>query len=460
MGQQQMGGPRTAACRNPSRNLVGAGGDGDLAPERRGGDPGPAQPRVMHGFRGAPRRAQLGKRGVIAPLVAIAAPVLIGFAGFAVDVVQWQATKNGMQGAADRAALAAGTASQRTGGGSTAQITEARSVAASHGFVHGKDNVQVNLGAPTSGNFVTTAGALEVTISGPAQRHFTKLFLQTAPTVTGRAVVAPSNMCLLALGPTGRTISTKGGGIMGLTGCDIYNNSSDGSSTDHNGSGNITADNVNLVGGFSGNVNGNKVMGVRPALDPYADRMIPTRTTCDKTNYRAEAAVESFAPVAGSNKVFKFCRGLRTQGDGIMTFSEGTYIIDGGLDLQGGKWTLRGTNVTLVFTGNLNSGAIVGTNPNIELTAPSTGPYAGIGIWVDRAATGGKIDFGAGSKVSVTGAIYAPNAPVSLGGHAGSDCMQLVVRDVEMSGTSEIKLKHECTGRGISDVPGSFRLVE
>ena len=412
----------------------------------------------MRRLGGVFHRARIERRGVIAPLVAVATPVLIGFAGLAIDAAEWEATKTGMQGAADRAALAAATASQRSGGNNTAQLTEARSIAASHGFVHGKDNVQVNIGAPQSGNYASTAGALEVTISGRARLSFTSLFLNTAPTVTGRAVVAPSNMCVLALGTTGTTVSANGGGTVALVGCDLYNNSSDGRGTDQQGSGSITAQNVNLVGGASGNVTatGSLVTGVRPALDPYEDRAIPTRTTCDETKYQADAS-KTFAP--GPGGIFKFCKGLSTQGSGTLTFNPGIYIIEDHLDLTGGTWTLKGTNVTLVFTGNMSGkGAIRGTNPTINLSSPSTGPTAGMGIWVDGGASGGDITFLGGSSVSVTGAIYAPNASVSLGGHAGSGCMQLVVRKLEMKGTSDIK--HECEGVGVSDVPGSFRLVE
>lgn len=410
----------------------------------------------MRRLRVALSDIQTDKRGVVALMVAVATPVLIGFAGLAIDAAKWEATKTGMQGAADRAALAAATASQRSGGGNTAQLTEARSIAASHGFVHGKDNVQVNLGAPQSGSYASTAGALEVTISGPAPLNFTKLFLQTAPTVTGRAVVVPGTMCVLALGATGTTIAANGGATVGLTGCDIYNNSSDPRSTDQQGSGHITADSINLVGGASGTLNGKLVTGVRPALDPYADRTIPTRAKCDQNKYTASASV-TLTP--DSSGIYKFCKGFSTQNSGTLTFNPGIYIIEEGLDLTGGTWTLRGTNVTLVFTGNMSSkGAIRGTNPTIDLRAPSTGPTAGIGIWVDGAASGGDIRFLGGSSVSVTGAIYAPNATVSLGGHAGSGCMQLVAKTLELGGTSD--LKHECAGVGVSDVPGSFRLVE
>lgn len=48
----------------------------------------------------------LNKTGNVAVLLALTAPVVLGFAGLGVDVSLWERAKNNVQGAADQAALA------------------------------------------------------------------------------------------------------------------------------------------------------------------------------------------------------------------------------------------------------------------------------------------------------------------------------------------------------------------
>ena len=118
---------------------------------------------------------------------------------------------------------------------------------------------------------------------------------------------------------------------------------------------------------------------------------------------------------------------------------------------------MTGTGVTFVFTGNIGGQhSLRSTNSAVALTAPTTGATAGIAIWIDRNSTTRGIDLTGGG--TPTGAIYAPNADVSLSGHAGSPCTQLVVRSVATTGN--VQLRHECDGTGVSDVGGGFRLVE
>src|ERR1700693_3501249 len=61
------------------------------------------------------RRLRADQRGVTGIVAAIAATVLLGFCGLAVDVVMWQVQQRTMQGAADQAALAAATAYKNAG---------------------------------------------------------------------------------------------------------------------------------------------------------------------------------------------------------------------------------------------------------------------------------------------------------------------------------------------------------
>ena len=62
------------------------------------------------------RALRADRRGGVAIITALAAVVLIGFAGLAIDVASWQVTKRQMQGAADQAAIGAVVAYLAGGG--------------------------------------------------------------------------------------------------------------------------------------------------------------------------------------------------------------------------------------------------------------------------------------------------------------------------------------------------------
>src|SRR5580765_1506625 len=90
-----------------------------------------AEYRSLHARIEAPaRRLAADRRGVTGIVAAIAAAMLLGFCGLAVDVVMWQVQQRTMQGAADQAALAAATAYRNAGetlalGASTAGLNGA-----------------------------------------------------------------------------------------------------------------------------------------------------------------------------------------------------------------------------------------------------------------------------------------------------------------------------------------------
>ncbi|MCC6716710.1 MAG: hypothetical protein IT555_02400, partial [Acetobacteraceae bacterium] len=145
----------------------------------------------------------------------------------------------------------------------------------------------------------------------------------------------------------------------------------------------------------------------------------------------------------------------------------GVYIFDRGSFSMSGSMTVNATGgVTLIFTSSTGSGiGGVGTSgsQNFNIKAPSTGPTAGMAIWIDKRATGSSFSVSGSSVWNVTGAIYVPNTALSWSGSGTSPCTQLVARTIAISGSGQ--LTHECAGVGVSDPPGSTgstlaRLVE
>ena len=202
-------------------------------------------------------------------------------------------------------------------------------------------------------------------------------------------------------------------------------------------------------------------------------------------------------PAVYDNTLFAFGsqRGL-TLGSGSYTFMEGISITGGDLTLNpsgssvgyyimvgGGTpslfgsgfnmtaGNLIGSNVTIVLTGGTadNIGAsdyaninYVGAN-GISLTAPTTGPTAGIAIFQDRSAvTPNPNTFSGGTFGNITGAIYTPNQPIVFDGigHMNSRCLQMIASTITIAGI--IYMNDDCQGTGTSPIVsnGSIVLVQ
>src|SRR5580704_8780540 len=94
------------------------------------------------------------RSGVVAVLVALALPVLVGAMGLAAETSYWYVHQRGMQNAADAAAIAAAT------NGTSTYAAEAQAAAAQDGFQHGSGNITVTAAnANTASGCTTQAGS-------------------------------------------------------------------------------------------------------------------------------------------------------------------------------------------------------------------------------------------------------------------------------------------------------------
>jgi hypothetical protein len=119
-----------------------------------------------------------------------------------------------------------------------------------------------------------------------------------------------------------------------------------------------------------------------------------------------------------------------------------------------------------VFTGNNAAGYTHAPTDNtngpggvLDITPPTTGPWAGIAIAQDPALTNGVDVASAGNSPTwnITGLVYTPHATVNLKGAIdkstnGAKCLVLVADNVQISGTGGI-LKSDignCAGAGLT----------
>lgn len=394
-------------------------------------------------------RLPADRRGATAAVFAIAMPVLVGMGALAVDVGLWTVQKRQAQGAADQAAFSAAIAAQADG--DDAAYLESKAIAAGMGFVHGQNGVMITttkldaLGEK-SGEF------WEVVVEKPQLMGLAGLFLSSAPTARARAVAGAASggaACIIGLSQTGVAVNV-GNNSVSNSGCGVYSNSDmemkNGSAI--NGSafvaGDINKQNPNQI------TIGNEVTGVSPIEDPYAD--VPSPSSCANgvkiTN-------------GGNFTAGQYCGGINIKnnagaGTKTLNLAPGTYFIGTEFNLEN-NITVNGTGVTLV----LMPGATFAIKNNVifNLTAPTSGDYAGIAI-MGRDVGGTSTMAWNNGEFHIQGALYFPNDSLSIKNNFDSNlCTQIVALTVTI--TNNADMFDECPGSGIRDVgDGEVALLE
>jgi hypothetical protein len=253
-------------------------------------------------------------------------------------------------------------------------------------------------------------------------------------------------MCVMTLGASGKldvgNADFTGNTTVNMSTCDLYNNSTDASSTELNGSSILDVRNMYLAGGYavSGsaqlNMGGTAATYVTPAPDPYAGMAIPSYSGCNQTNYSlGPNTTATIAPGV-------YCGGMNIQGN--LTLQPGTYIIEGGNFTVNAQAAITGTGVTIILTSS--SGTNYGTvtingGATVSLTAPAAGAAAGvpgIALWIDRNAPLATDYLNGGSNQNINGVIYMPSQQVTFNGGSSqaTTCLQLIALSVTFSGNS------------------------
>jgi Flp pilus assembly protein TadG len=421
------------------------------------------------------RRLSHDERGSISVLTAISLVVLLGFGALGVDTALWMRARNDAQSAADAAANSAGAAASALN--STARIqADVDAAAAANGFQNGVNGVTVTLNnPPVSGAYAGNAKAYEVIITAPQKVYLASAIRgATAPIVKGRAVAllvagtpAPTfPTCILGLSPQPSQIDVTFNGNTTVTAnnCDVDADSPSASSVNTNGGGTVHATNVRTVGGVSGGnifVTGKIYKQQASIPDPYAGLQIPTGGSTSANNNWSGHIIN---PTGG---VVQFNGDVRVSGN--TTVDGGIYIINNGSFSMAGQNSITGNGVTIILTSSNPSSdngvfSITGGGA-LNITAPTTGPTAGIALWADKNLPNNEDKFTGGTANGITGAIYLPSHDVKFAGNSGSasKCGQLIGYNLIFTGTPTFN--HNCNGVGTLDpqgqpTPASWSLVE
>ncbi len=265
---------------------------------------------------------------------------------------------------------------------------------------------------------------------------------ETSPVTRSARAIATREfpLCLLALETEGSGISIDGNGSLYAPNCAIWSNSP---RTDSivvpNKPDAITAESICAVGLVQGGatVTPAPVENCQAIPDPLASWTPPATGMCGAPSSTTSKGATILSPGT-------YCGGLTISGNEVV-LNPGLYVIkDGALSLKAKK--IRGTGVTLMLSG---AGATLGMSGQAELTltAPISGPLAGLALVEDRTTTalgGGTPQSsitGLGTLV-IEGAIYLPNQVIKIAGIGFGDktspYLQIIARSIELTGNGEL----------------------
>jgi Flp pilus assembly protein TadG len=371
-------------------------------------------------------------------LVAFCMVTFLAAAGLAVDMGYMRYEKRLMQSAADSAALVAATDANLGEAGSA--TADAQAVAIANGFQDGVNNTVVSVINPPNPP-VNLGTAYEVTIQQVLPTFFMKVVGINSSTVSasGVATIATSPGCIYALQAGGAGLTVNAG--INAPNCGIVDNGS------LNGVGDIGGASIGVYvpGGYGGVATLAPVETIaQPAADPLAYMAPPTPTLPCTT----QVVTAISGPLM--NGVVELGPGtycsITISDGGIVTFDSGLYIITGttgpGLLIQGtGRAT--GTGVTFYNTPGPAAFSFIGTGA-ITLSAPTSAGTlpANILFYQDPGdSSAADVSGGGSGNVTLSGTLYFPNAPLTIGGSLNPNQNSLVVaQSVTVSGTVQLNV--------------------
>jgi hypothetical protein len=411
--------------------------------------------RPAHRFAGTVRRFARDTGGGVMIWTGIGMPVVLGVSGLGLDSAMWYLERRVMQSAVDTAAISA--ALTKAGGGDQSEINAAvtKALADNKFTVKADDTVAVNI-PPTSGPNTGNDTAVEIVIRRKADVFLSHLIRNTPVHIRTRAVagaVPVGRHCIVALDEDADSAVLFTGTADANIACGVASNSKSSRAIHVGGKAVLKADPAQAYGDIY--VEGTATLETIHPPQPRSPRVPDPFGTEGRDIQMPLTGVCDPAPdLSGSSGTINlvpghYCGDLLIENKTV-NLAPGTYIIeDGDLRVKAGS-VVTGDGVTFVFKGS-NPSQVgifeITSNSEFNVTAPTSGDYAGIVIYTDQTANsndGSGNPFTnylyGGASMGMKGAIYSPSRKVEFTGGSGtsSECLYLIARLVTVTGNATI----------------------
>ncbi len=332
-----------------------------------------------------------------------ALPLILAVSAGAVDYTNLARARVELQSVADGSALS-GAKELRLAG-----MRDETVVAVAENYVRGAlPSVDVGF----SGTVSTDRNHLEVRLSRTLTFLLPHSLSPMEATVTADAeaqAYGGQPTCLMGLDPAdSETVAIDRASITAPS-CAVYANSKDSSALKVKGSGSVKAALVCSSGGADisgGTLSPSPKLDCPQSGDPLADRPEPRYGACDFTDFKTSGAVILTPGV--------YCGGIELASGAVAALMAGIYVIKDGSLKVANNAVMTGTDVGFFFSGDGSSFDIAPTT-TVKLTAPMTGPMAGILFFESRANAATSFKILSRDAPLLLGTFYMPKSTLEVG---------------------------------------------
>ncbi len=415
------------------------------------------------------------RRGAVLPIVATGMLAMGGVAALAVDVSRAYTVQNELQTTVDAAALAAAhdlrdpALALRT----AQRIIETRFPRATHGTVFDAADFVIGTWDPDGRAFTadsTRPNALRLTVrratanGNPEPTSFGRLIgyptldLEASATATVRSSLP---LCLLALNPTAKNaLEAAGSTEIVAEDCVVYSNSNDSDAIHARSGASITASAVCAHGGVRGahRITPAPETGCPRLADPLTALPTPTRwppNHCDYTDGNFSGAMVQLNPGI-------YCGGINVSSGTTVRLRSGVYQLIDAPFTSASNTTIRGEGVVIHLRGSNGRIELSGT-PDLDLSAPTSGDYAGVVFYAGRSQSGVTHTITGNVDMKIDGTLYAPTGRVEYTGNSRAAITMLVADTIKFNGNSGFQRNAHLTDvpipTGFAGVGAATRVV-
>lgn len=360
------------------------------------------------------RRFTGDSNGVVAILAAILAPLLFILTGAGIDYARFVSEKTKLQAVTDAASLAAAKELGLTG--------------------YKSDNPDIVMQAVVEGYFASnlpqsrgetyqveahvvdkadSALRVEVTANASVPGFFgARLGLGDTEIQAGAVatVIGKPNICLLALDASaaGAIELNHDARVVGQD-CSIFSNSTHSIGIKSKNDAQLSAQSICSAGGVQGggrNFSPAALTDCPQFEDPLASRPEPDAGPCKMTGLEVKNETITLSPGT-------YCEGLKITGNSRVAFEPGLYVIKDGPMIVKDSAKIVGENTGFFFSGK-DAAFRFDTETTIDLTAPMTGPLAGLLFFGSRQQTSTNYLINSDHAHQLLGTIYLPGGVLSI----------------------------------------------
>jgi Flp pilus assembly protein TadG len=381
---------------------------------------------------------QISERGQALILIVFGVVALIGITGLAVDGGMALNNRREAQNAADAAALAAAQALIR----GENIVHAALGMAQINGFDNnGESNTVEVFNPPVEGAYTGNHEYIQVRIQSKVNTTFgavvgTEQITNVTDAVARAKPPTLENMffgnAMVSLNPHDNgAFRSHGNNDTVIQGSGIFVNSDAGCAFEQVGNSTIVAPGgLNVVGGACLHGSISPADAINPGVQQleYPPTNLPPEPTCPYDSVRID---DTLYPGAWSGTF---------PPSGVTHLEPGIYCVDGSFKMNAHD-TISGDDVTIFMnSGDLhwNGGA------TIDLTAPTSGPYAGLLIYFPMDNSDGLILNG-NSDTRLVGTILAPASDVQINGTSDNDSYhsQVIGYTIDLIGTADLSVNFD-----------------